>query len=105
MPTHTHLGRHKAKARYVMTDPKKDACEPIDNKPGRANNPAKRRDSGSSRNTSLTCEKSLKSSASFSTKGPQRPSREDCAASTHRTGHTEQRRHETALINRAAYCS
>jgi hypothetical protein len=34
MPTHTHLSRHKAKARHVMTDPKKDACEPTDNKPG-----------------------------------------------------------------------
>ena len=34
MPTHTHLGRHKAKARHLMTDPKKDACEPTDNKLG-----------------------------------------------------------------------
>jgi hypothetical protein len=36
---------------------------------GGANNLAKRRDNGSSRNTSWTCEKSLKTSASFSTKG------------------------------------
>lgn len=28
------FGRHKAKARHVMTDPKKDASERTDNKPG-----------------------------------------------------------------------
>jgi hypothetical protein len=58
-----------------MTDPKKDAWEPTDNKLG----PSKQsREAERQRvvEESWTCEKSLKSSASFSTKGRLLPATE-----------------------------
>jgi hypothetical protein len=60
----------------------------------RANNPAKRRDNGSLRNPSWTCEKSLKSSAGFSAKA-----RRSLGAPRQRGRHREHHVHQLHRTN------